>query len=83
MKRNKLKDYGAIYRSLATTQLEAVFNAEFINLDREAARLIVQDFTEAALEDGLTADRYLRRIGRGNLASYGKTMKARYTRGWN
>jgi hypothetical protein len=77
-----MKDFGAIMRGHAHGILEQVFNAEWIELDATAQKLVAQDFLEAS-EGGMTARQYHLNIGRGNLRSYADVMIVRERRGWD
>jgi hypothetical protein len=70
-------DYGTIQCSHASNILAQVFGAEWDTLLGLARYLVVVDYLDAANEDGTGAREYARRIGAGNLASYGRTMVAR------
>jgi hypothetical protein len=77
-----MKDFGAVMRGFGATTLEEVFGAEWVKLDADGQRLVLQDFLEAS-EHYVTPREYRRRIGEGNLASYAAVMKVRERRGWD
>lgn len=58
--------------------LSAVFGSEWFALSRDDKALIVRD----CLEDGGVSDfrKYQRNIGTGNLQSYAKVMRVRFTK---
>jgi hypothetical protein len=70
-------DYGAITRGHAAGILAQVFGAEWQGLTAAQRYLICVDYLDAANEEDCGAREYARRIGAGNLASYGRTMEAR------
>ena len=78
-----MREFGAVLRGMADAQLENAFGIEWIDLDPESRRLVLQDFLEGGEDENLTAREYLRRIGRGGLAGYAAVMKVRAARGWN
>jgi len=81
MNTTTMQDFGAVLRGMGHNALEIVFNAEWIGLSESDARLVLQDFLEAS-QEGVTANQYARRIGRGNLQAYADTMQARFRNGW-
>lgn len=74
---NPANDYGSIQRSHAAGILAQVFPGEWETLSAVQRYLVSVDYLDAANEEDIGAREYARRIGAGNLASYGRTMEAR------
>ena len=75
--KEKQDKYGAIMRGHAFGILEKVFGAEWVAVESAADRaMIAEDYLDAAHEDDCSVREYQRRIGRGNLASYIRTLNA-------
>lgn len=55
--------------------LSRVFRDEWDLLTNAEAQLLAADYELALEDDGCTYDEYARRIGRGNLASYVKSLR--------
>lgn len=62
--------------------LASVFGLEWKGLDSDRKRVILRDYAEAMAEESLPAEEYRRRIGSGNLRSYGDVMLVRERQGW-
>jgi hypothetical protein len=63
----------------ARIALQRVFGSAFVDLvrtDPHAAHLVVCDFQDAHIEEGISASEYLRRIGADNLRAYADVMLA-------
>lgn len=66
-----MSKYGAILSGIADAQLESsALGAEYIVLGSDDAKLVRDDYMDAANKDRCTAREYARRIGTGNLAAY-------------
>lgn len=65
-----------IYLGAAYGALKVVFAAEWIRLESSDQRLIEDDYEFAAIQEDCTAREYQERIGKDNLASYVRCLKA-------
>ena len=77
-----MKDFGAIMRGIGDVTLENIFGAEYIALDKEQTRLVLQDLLEVSENERITPREYYRRIGEGNLHVYAEMQVVRFEHGW-
>lgn len=77
-----LSNYRLLQHQSAHALLVVAFEEEFTNLDTHTQVLIERDYLDALNNDSLPVEEYRRRIGEGNLASYGEVMCTRERRGW-
>jgi hypothetical protein len=64
-----------LVRGLATNMLDRVWGEEFINLNSEQQKAVVDDFITGSENDStLTANEYQNRIYVGNLEAYARCL---------
>ncbi len=75
---NATEKYGAMMSGVAYGQLERHSSGEFIRLDETQQSTVACDLLDAvnSKDDECSTSEYLRRIGKGNLVSYAKTLQA-------